>query len=108
MRGIDKVDVFRALRNQFLKNGNQAVIADLPALILMADFLILAVHTPQAAAAEKHGAAAVFAADTRFLPKVKRRARKTKSRRAFAKPCGRFSVNMALSGARLTNHNNAL
>ena len=58
------------LGDKFKINFAQAFHGDFLAFVHAADFVVLAKYAVQVAAAEKHGAAAFFAADAGFFPKV--------------------------------------
>ena len=70
MGGRNKVNVVCALGDKFKINFAQAFHGNFLAFVHAADFVVLAKYAVQVAAAEKHGAAAFFAADAGFFPKV--------------------------------------
>ena len=76
---------------------NRRMTLEKNAELMMADGLILTEHAPQRAAAEKYRAAAARAAQTRFLPHVRRRSGHHRQRAHPAKPLAFFRCSHSIA-----------
>lgn len=108
MGWIDQIDIFRAGIDQFLKYADQFFFAHCHAFVFQTDLAVLAKYAFQITAAEKDGAAAVFAAYAGLLPKMQRRPCNAKTAWRIAKAGFFIPVYPAGARAHFTDHSSSL